>query len=168
MNYKEVWKDIPGYEGKYKVSNLGNIIDLDFAGYGVAVVKKKSINTAGYEVTRIGGKIKLVHRLVAEAFITNPNNYPQVNHIDEDRLNNRADNLEWCTLRYNINYGSRTEKTYKPVVAITADGEIEEYASIKEASKAVGVTSPAIVYALQHKTTSGQRKWAYRDAFYST
>lgn len=110
---KEMWKDIPGYEGLYQVSNLGNIRSLKYAG-GNKVKLLKQATTNGYKQVQLSkngkGKNHLVHRLVAIAFIPNPNNLPVVNHKDENPSNNNVDNLEWCTQEYNINYGTRNER----------------------------------------------------------
>ena len=113
----EVWKDIPGYEGLYQVSNLGRVKSMSrqkkHSYNSVAQLKEKiltPINICGYHrvILRKNNKAhnKFIHRLVAEAFIDNINNYNEVNHKDENKTNNRVDNLEWCSHKYNINYGS--------------------------------------------------------------
>ena len=122
---EEIWKDIKGYEGLYQVSNLGRVKSLPrliWNGKGYFMSKEKILSTKpnkdGYVIIKLikkGEKPKpfLVHRLVAEAFIPNPNNLPEVNHIIDDfehRSDNRVENLEWCTAEYNINYGSRNKK----------------------------------------------------------
>lgn len=106
---EEIWKDIKGFEGIYQISNLGNVKSYDKHiknGNGYAVRKgkqlKPNLTKGGYYSVHlyIGQRKrepKLIHRLVAEQFLPNPNNYPQVNHKDENKLNNRVDNLEWCT-----------------------------------------------------------------------
>jgi hypothetical protein len=104
----EVWVDIKDYEGQYQVSNTGY----------VKSVKRnrilKATNVDGYLQISLSdhGHIKkcLIHRLVAEAFIPNCNNLPYVNHRDENTMNNSVENLEWCTLLYNSNYGSRNSR----------------------------------------------------------
>lgn len=168
MNYNEVWKDVKGYEGRYQVSNLGNVKTLDFMGRGIEINLKKSISPQGYEVAKVGDKIQLVHRLVAEAFIENPYNYPIVNHIDENKTNNVASNLEWCTHSYNLCYGKRLGKVRKPVIAINKQGEAERYGSVKSASEAMGVTSTAISQALIKGYTCKGRKWFYERQFCGT
>ena len=111
----EIWKNIVGYEGKYQISNLGRVKSLkDRYGYRERILKP-STNKRGYKkvvLVKVGEKRKtfLVHRLVAEAFIPNPNNYSEVNHKDENPSNNNVDNLEWCTRKYNINYGTAIER----------------------------------------------------------
>ncbi len=106
----EIWKDIPGYEGHYQASSLGEIRSIK----NECVLLKGDIQKNGYRRVYLwkDGKKKncLVHRLVASAFIENPNEYTDVNHIDEDKSNNNVNNLEWCTHKYNINYGSTKEK----------------------------------------------------------
>ena len=101
-----MWKDIEGFEGRYQVSDEGEIISLR---KGLKMHQKD--NGRGYMQVILykDGQYyhKYTHRLVAEAFIPNPNNYPCINHKDEDRKNNKAENLEWCTYQYNINYGNR-------------------------------------------------------------
>lgn len=110
---KEMWKDILGYEGLYQVSNLGDVRSLKYAGGNkVKMLKQATVN--GYKrvslVKNGKGKNYLVHRLVAIAFIPNPDNLPIVNHKNEDKTNNNVNNLEWCTQEYNINYGTRNER----------------------------------------------------------
>ena len=105
----EIWKDIYGYENKYQVSNIGNIRNIKTGKY----LKVQTYKT-GYcyiDLYNNGQPKKyLIHRLVAQAFIPNPYNLPYVNHKDCNPLNNNANNLEWCTQQYNVNYGDCREK----------------------------------------------------------
>lgn len=114
---KEVWRDIPGYEGKYQVSNIGNVRSLHYRNTNKAQRLNSVINEGGYNIVGLSkdGKSKQykVHRLVAEAFIPNPNNYPIINHKDENKTNNVVWNLEWCTYEYNNNYGTKNERASK-------------------------------------------------------
>lgn len=111
---EEIWKDIKGYEGLYQVSNLGRVRSLNYRRTGVTIIlPPKKINTGYYRITLCkNGKKKrfFLHRLVAIAFVPNPNNYPIVNHKDRNPLNCAADNLEWCTVSYNLSYDSAYER----------------------------------------------------------
>ena len=120
---KEIWKDIPEYEGLYQASNLGNIRVLNrVVNSGIknnnTVIRKgkllkQRINQGYYEVALSKDNKKRflkVHRLIAITFIPNLNNLPSINHKDENKLNNRVDNLEWCSIKYNCNYGTRNQR----------------------------------------------------------
>lgn len=110
----EEWKSIPGYECLYEISSYGRVKSLERYRYnnGEKQLLKERIlkphNTKGYFTVCLyknkTHKLYLIHRLVAQAFIPNPDNLPQVNHKDEDKTNNRVNNLEWCTAKYNMNY----------------------------------------------------------------
>lgn len=143
---KEIWKDIIGYEGLYQVSNFGRVKSFKF---GKERILKPGTNKYGYLIVILckNGKVKhfYVHRLVAEAFIPNPHNYPCVNHKDECKTNNNVNNLEWCTYTYNNNYGTKierisknrdTSKYFKPILQYTLDGVfVREWKSIAEAGR---------------------------------
>lgn len=105
---EEIWKDIEGYEGRYQISNLGNVKSLNYGGHGYAKDLVPKVNNCGrlwVELFCNGSKRQcLIHRLVGEAFIPNPNDYPQINHKDENPKNNVVENLEWCTQAYNNRY----------------------------------------------------------------
>lgn len=117
----EVWKDIEGYEGKYQVSSLGRVRRLAYTfkrrnKWGVCdnVISSGMMslrNVKGYLSVKLRDETKRkhyqVHRLVAAAFIPNPDGLPEVNHKNEDKTDNRVENLEWCTRKYNTNYGTR-------------------------------------------------------------
>ena len=102
---KEIWKDIIGFEGIYEISNLGRIRRIKT---GRILSTRRSdgwyITVTLYKDKKRYGKS--LHRLVSEAFISNPDNLPEVNHRDEDKTNNRVDNLEFCDHKYNVNYGT--------------------------------------------------------------
>lgn len=120
MMSEEIWKPIKGYEGAYEVSNLGRvkalsrIVNVNNNGYFTQPekIKAQSNHYRGYKTVglKYNGtkKTAYVHRLVAETFLPNPDNLPQVNHKDEDKTNNCVENLEWCTNDYNIHYGTAT------------------------------------------------------------
>lgn len=161
----EIWKDVVGYEGLYKVSNFGNI-------YSVKRKRNlKLINSHhGHKRIRlyVGSKnwrTYAVHRLVAQAFIPNPENLPEVNHKDENSSNNSADNLEWCTKEYNISYGERIAKTYSAVEMLTLDGAIiKEFDSQVEASKETGIRQGSISNCCRgFAKTAGGYKWRYKN-----
>lgn len=116
----EIWKPVVEYEGLYEVSSRGRVKSLNYQGKkgkeGMLKLSKKKDGYLGVALTK-NKKIKhlRVHRLVAEAFIPNYDNYPIINHKDENPSNNCVDNLEWCTYKYNMNYGHRTEKFKKSI-----------------------------------------------------
>ena len=124
---KEIWKDINGYEEIYQVSNYGNVRSKTHVRVNgknknyICVSKGKLLrpgkDSSGYMIVVLSknGKTKSyrVHRLVANAFIYNDNNYRCVNHKDENKTNNRVNNLEWCTHKYNNNYGTKPKKISK-------------------------------------------------------
>lgn len=116
-NDKEIWAWIDGYEGQYMVSTFGRVISIERIRGNHSKkqnvrkkIKKLSDNGHGYKFVNLWKdnkeEKKYIHRLVAMAFIPNPENLPQINHKDEDKSNNRIDNLEWCNQKYNINYGT--------------------------------------------------------------
>ena len=110
---EEIWKDIEGYEGLYMVSSLGRVKSLVGRYKNVTILKERYKKNGYGSITLYKNKkphTYLVHRLVAQAFIPNPNNLPQVNHKDENKQNNCVENLEWCDAKYNINYGNGNHK----------------------------------------------------------
>lgn len=161
MEEKEEWKNIPGYQD-YQISNFGRVKSLEHTVYhqpsnkfpnGRLVtyqerILKPSLESGGYYfVVLYNNKIKRsfrIHRLVAKLFIPNPKNYEQVNHKDENKLNNHVSNLEWCTAKYNINYGTgKYRKTINrriPIIQYTLDGKfVAEYESATAAAYALGL-----------------------------
>lgn len=145
---QEIWKNIKGYEGAYQISNLGNVRSLDryvkdknrtqFIK-GKRLKKGKRNTYYVISLNKNGSrKSYQIHRLVAEAFIPNPNNYPVVNHIDENRTNNRIENLEWCTQKYNINHSKR--KMYSTKKAKVSSKTNEKYINIKNNKYRVAIS----------------------------
>lgn len=157
---KEIWKDVEGYNGKYQVSNLGNVRTNNYRNKGIKRQVAYTKAPQGYLSVSLSGKSQFIHRLVAQAFIPNPQNLPCVNHIDEVKDNNCVDNLEWCDYRYNLLYNGHNAN--KKIVAITADGQVEHYKSRKEACELLGLSHTQLGRALhgEVKTYRG-RKWLY-------
>lgn len=106
---KEIWKDIKGYEGRYRVSDQGRVKSLNYQRTGKARILRTAANAA-YQSVGIGGKTVAVHRLVAEAFIPNPEGKTEVNHINCNTWDNRAVNLEWATPAENKAHYIKSEK----------------------------------------------------------
>ena len=164
----EEFRDIPGYEGLYEVSNLGRVRSLE-----TERILKPSKNTWGYLFVSLykNGikKAVRIHRLVALAFIPNPDNLPCINHKDEDKTNNTVDNLEWCDDKYNANYGTRNEriaeKTRKPVLQYDLLGNfIREWPSITKVEEETGIWQTHIskcCLGLRH--TAGGYLWKYKN-----
>ena len=160
---EEIFKEIEGYEGLYQVSNYGRVKSLH---YGKERILRQQVNF-GYCCVYLRNQNKerkncLVHRLVAQAFIDNPNNLPQINHRDEDKTNNHVTNLEWCTPKYNANYGTRNkrqgEKICKPVMCVET-GVV--YPSLKEAGEAVQGFKSNIWACCNNKHTYKGYHWKY-------
>ena len=152
---KEVWKDIINYPN-YQVSNMGNVRRKTKKGYHLL---KPNIDKYGYAIVNLScmGKQKThsVHRLVAMAFIDNPDNLPQVNHKDECKTNNAVYNLEWCTAKYNIRYS-------KSKAVFGYNGfQILEYDAISDAEKD-GFIASAICQAINKGGCHGGFMWQYK------
>ena len=152
----EEWKDVKGYEGLYQVSNLGRVRSLDAyvksgrstTGYRFRKGRILSLRQSdrGYMYVVFGDRKGFqVHRLVALAFIPNPNNLPIINHKDENPSNNTVTNLEWCSHSYNNTYGTAPERRalsmFKPVRCVETD---TIYTSVKEASSQTGISDSHI------------------------
>ena len=185
----ELWKDVKGYEGLYQVSNFGNIKGLA-KKHGHSNRKENIIkqfkNKNGYYkvVLSKNGKQKNieVQRIVAEAFLNKKNyksylnedrtkidiNKLQVNHIDEDKSNNKVNNLEWCSHKYNVNYGNRgkkaSQKLKKKILQYDKNGTLlKEWQSIKEAQEELKICKIS-VNCLGKRKTSGGYIWKYKES----
>lgn len=114
----EEWKDVEGYEGKYQISNECRVKSLNYHQQKIEKILKIYTNNKGYKYVVLndkGSKTHFIHRLIAKAFIPNPNNLPCINHKDENPTNNSIENLEWCTYEYNNTYNNRHLKCAKKI-----------------------------------------------------
>lgn len=173
---EEIWKEIAGYNGRYEVSNMGRIRSYAQDRKN-GKIKLGNETAKGYLTIllydgRGGSKWIPVHRLVASAFLDNPDNLPQVNHKDENKKNNCADNLEWCTNEYNYHYGTRTERaakanrcnpaTSRRVYSIDQNGNKTYYDSINEAERVTGLCHANISRTLKGRSHHcGKMQWYY-------
>ena len=178
----EEWRDIPNFEGLYLISNFGNVKSVErfkrnntgtqFVNERLRVLNPDKDGYLKVCLSKDGKHyVKSIHRLVAEAFIPNPDNLPVINHKNEDKQDNRVENLEWCTVQYNTMYGTgriRTSmKQGKSVEQLDLDGNvIDEFYSMCVAAKITGIPQPNI-----HKVCNGTRrtaggyKWRYKDEY---
>lgn len=171
----EIWKDIKGYEGLYQISSLGRVKSISRKtknqyGKEEKVLKVKEDK----QYYRVGlfkhkkQKYYSVHRLVAEAFIPNPNNFPCINHKDENKLNNVVSNLEWCNVSYNNNYGNRTLKSsiskQKKIVQYDLKGKfVKIWNSQKEAISTLGISNHITDVCTGRRNQCGGYKWKFKE-----
>lgn len=189
---KEIWKDIKDYEGLYQVSNLGRVKRLEWKRFSLdkwqtmkEKILKQTISTTGYwhiSLNKNGNhNTYKVHRLVARAFIPNSDDLPCINHKDNNPLNNKVENLEWCTYKYN-NYKDHNKKLSQSRLGKKASDETRQklrdsnpkmlsvqcieteiiYKSINEASRKTGVDASSISKVCKGKyKTAGGFHWKY-------
>lgn len=172
---KETWRVIEPSSGKYEVSSFGKIRNATTK----RILKETSTGRYRYVSMWYGDKRvrKAIHILVAKAFLENPNNYPQVNHKDENPANNRVDNLEWCTASYNARYGGRNKRMLEKRLANNGckaeravygfrEGEKYIFKSIMDASRKTGVDFSNISKCCRdscYNKTAGGYIWKYAD-----
>ena len=166
----EEWRPVPGYEGIYEVSDLGNVRSKR---YGTLKPIPLPNGYLRVHLCNKGSKrIKTVHRIVALAFLPNPNNYPCINHKDENRANNNVDNLEWCTYKHNNDYGTRRAKVleyWKPKMRRVAQWDmngnlIKVFPGVNQAARDTGLTRAAIHRRLRGEVADKQFKYNYYES----
>jgi hypothetical protein len=170
----EIWKDIKGYEGLYQVSNLGNVKSLKYNQQNIVKELELVKTTKGYRTVNLKGKVILVHRLVAETFVPNPENKKIINHINGIKNDNRAMNLEWCTPSENTQHAYRTG--LKVATSNHLKKKINQYdknmkylktwQSTKEIEKNLGIYHSNISNCCKkkkHHNTAGGYVWRYAE-----
>ena len=191
----EIWKDVQNFEGLYQVSNLGRVRSLDRKKWGGKVfytlkgrILKPKLDGKGNYLQicfHKDGKTyhKQIHQLVAGEFLKNPNNYPCINHKNEIKTDNRAENLEWCSYSYNALYGNarfknvisrtknKSKNSEKPILMIDLNGNvIREFRSCYDASRFTGLSRTIIRYCCignKRNKTAGGYKWKYKESYES-
>lgn len=162
----EIWRDIEGYEGIYQVSNKGRVKSLYKGSERILKLHDNGIGYLRAHLTKENtSKHIRVHRLVAQAFIPNPYNLPEINHRDENKKNNCVENLEWCDRRYNVNYGTRNERTSRKILQYSKSGEfIREWQSAAEVKRVLGIDRSHISACCKGKLkSSGGFIWRYKE-----
>ena len=166
----EIWKDIEGYEGLYQISNKGRVKSLKC---GKERILRPEIDRDGYYKIMLyndsARKTFRLHRLVAQAFIPNLYNKPQVNHLDENKLNNYVENLEWATAKENNNHGTRNKRVgdshSKPILQYSKSGDfIREWKSASEVKRVLGIDNSYILHCCRgmYKSAYGF-VWRYKE-----
>lgn len=164
---EEIWKDIEGYPN-YQVSNMGRVKSLKF---GKEKILKSNNDGGGYFMVNLSKdrkqKTHRIHRLVASAFLPNPDNLPQVNHKDEDKSNNRVENIEYCDAKYNNSYGTRIERIQKPILQFTKEDKlVRKWSSLTDVEIELGIKHGDISKCCKGKRkAAGDYKWGYAEDY---
>jgi len=169
----EAWADIRGHEGVYKVSSLGRVINIKRNK-----IKKHEITWAGYSRMSLGvKKRKMLHRIVAESFIENPNNLQYINHKNGIKSDNRVENLEWCTQSENVLHSIYTLNTIpgntgntgrknplsRECVMIGNNNTLKEFFGANEAGRETGISTSSIIQVCNGKRkTAGGYMWKWK------
>lgn len=180
----EEWREVVGFEDKYMVSSYGRVAAIAFPIKAGSLhysrkphILKQTKELNGYCSVGLTDrknhqkKIK-IHRLVAAAFLLNPDNLPHINHKDEDKTNNHVDNLEWCSVRYNVNYGTGTQRSTrtridthcncKCVAKLDDNGNIiRVYPGLRYAAEDVNRDYSAISFSIKNQSRCAGYKWAF-------
>lgn len=153
-----IWKPVDGFDGYYEVNNLGNVRSVRYNHKGKMIYSRsvkpfvKSNGYLGMVLSKQSYRTNcLIHRLVATAFLDNPSNLPEVNHIDGNKLNNAVSNLEWCSSSDNLHHAYQTGLKSKEGKAVICVETGEVFDSVKDANKAMGVTHYHIADVCNHK-----------------
>lgn len=173
---REEWRSIDGFGGEYVVSSLGRVVAMPTKiRKDPRVLSQKKDTYLRVALTKCGkAKLYPVHRLVALAFIPNPHNYPQVNHIDEDKTNNKVENLEWVTASMNCNHGTRKARIRekqlnnvhpRPIIQKTLDGRfVARYTSCAEIPRVTRYKRTNVVECLRGRIRHAYGyKWEYEE-----
>lgn len=165
----KIWKDIEGYENLYQVSTDGLVRTSHKGLWEILSLGRKRHGYYSVLLHKDGKrKNMLVHRLVAKAFIPNPNNYPYINHKDENPSNNHIENLEWCTAKYNSNFGTCKNRigdsNSRPILKYDLEGNfIREYKSMSEAERIEGINHASICICCNGRVSyQGNSIWIYK------
>lgn len=168
---EEIWKDVPGYEGLYKVSNWGRVKSMFYhakkgKGFNLKENPKiltPSIDSYGYFIVSLTNglskKTLTIHKIVAKVFIPNPNKLQNVNHKDENKQNNCVDNLEWCTVEYNNRYGTKAKRTSQSLKKKVCQYDremnlIKIYDGAIDAEKETGISRSSICACIKNRIKS--------------